>query len=51
MLNPGVTEVVELDGDGTDLSEEELERFIATFPIHSTNHGSRMRKQGPRFLL
>lgn len=34
-LNPGgaITEVVDLDGDGNDLSEEELEKFVASFPI------------------
>jgi len=34
-LNPGggITEIVELDGGEDGLSEEELERFIASFPI------------------
>ena len=34
-LNPGggITEIVELDGHEDSLSQEELERFIAGFPI------------------
>ena len=34
-LNPGggIFEIVELDGDDDGLSEEELEKFIASFPI------------------
>ena len=27
-------EIVRLDGDGADLSDDELERFIASAPIH-----------------
>jgi hypothetical protein len=36
-LNPGgaVTEIVELDGRDEDIDDEELEKFIASFPIHS----------------
>jgi hypothetical protein len=36
-LNPegAITEIVDLDGDGGRLSEEELERFIAGFPIEN----------------
>jgi hypothetical protein len=38
-LNPGgaVTEIVELDGRDEDIDEEELEKFIASFPIHSAS--------------
>jgi len=31
--NGGVTEVVWLNGSSNDLSEEELEKFIASFPV------------------
>jgi hypothetical protein len=36
-LNPGgcITEIVELDGNEDRLSQEELEKFIAGFPIES----------------
>ena len=34
-------EVVALDGTDTDLSPEELEKFIASFPIESFRHDTR----------
>lgn len=35
LLNPGgrVNEIVELDGSAEDIGEEELEKFIASFPV------------------
>jgi hypothetical protein len=37
-LNPGaVTEIVELDGTDEGIDEEELEKFIAGFPILAAN--------------
>ena len=32
-----LTEIVDLDGSLDDLSEEEIEQFIATFPIEAAN--------------
>jgi len=45
MLNAvgGVLETVKLDGDDAGISEEELERSVASFPIHTVNNRSRMR--------
>jgi hypothetical protein len=38
-LNAGgaVTEIVKLDGRDEDIGEEELEKFIASFPIQSAS--------------
>ncbi|MGD1074086.1 MAG: hypothetical protein ABSB15_28595 [Bryobacteraceae bacterium] len=38
-LNPGgaVTEIVELDGRDEDIDDEELEKFIASFPISNSD--------------
>jgi hypothetical protein len=38
--NGWLTELVDLDGDGTQLSDEELERFVASFPIIRDPKGS-----------
>jgi len=40
MLNAagGVIETVKLDGDEASISEEELEKFIASFPIAAWGH-------------
>ncbi|MGA2715627.1 MAG: hypothetical protein ABSG41_21215 [Bryobacteraceae bacterium] len=36
----GITDIVELDGDDASISEEELETFIASFPIRSASERS-----------
>lgn len=34
-----LTEVVKLDGDDAAISDEELEKFVAGFPIHICESG------------
>lgn len=51
-LNPGggITEVIELDGDGDDLSEEELERFCREFPGRE-REGAMMRWSDASYII
>jgi hypothetical protein len=34
----GLIEIVDLDGDDSGISEEELDQFIASFPIEGAEH-------------
>jgi len=40
-----ITEVVELDGDEAAIREEELEKFIASFPVQASARAESKRNQ------